>query len=172
MMTDPTPPYVGPHEGRELELMRAGSKPASMFLEPVDSDTEYFPEEEFDALVAEGKIVKYEALEEFPRHYVMRRVIYTLPGEEWRANALRFTLRLYQNSSPGWHPDLERMIGLLLGYERANIESFLARIAERHGLEFQSDALAQSRECAAVASDPSAAPFSAVRMDLTYMTKK
>ena len=42
--------FVGPHEGRELELMMAGTKPLSAFLEVVSQDVECFPEENFDAL--------------------------------------------------------------------------------------------------------------------------
>ena len=35
--------FVGPHEGRELELMMAGTKPLSAFLEVVSQDVECFP---------------------------------------------------------------------------------------------------------------------------------
>lgn len=128
------PLFVGPHEGREVELMRAGLKPASMFVEPTDSDVECFDEEEFDALVSEGKIVKSVTLETHDRHN-MRRVIYALPHEEWRINALIFVITLYFSLTPGWHADIDRVIGLLLGYDRTDIEMYINWIAERHQLE-------------------------------------
>ena len=40
-MSISTQTHVGPHEGRELELMLAGEKPLSMFVEPLDSTFEY-----------------------------------------------------------------------------------------------------------------------------------
>jgi hypothetical protein len=51
--------FVGPHEGRELELMRSGLKPLSAFVEYVPRDCEVFPEGDFDALVSEGKLKKH-----------------------------------------------------------------------------------------------------------------
>lgn len=128
------PPFVGPHEDREIELMRAGLKPASMFVEHVDSDIECFAEKEFDAQVSEGKLLKSVTFEIYGSH-ALRRVIYALPDEKWRTNALILVLTLYHSLTPGWRADLERVIGLLLGYERTDIEKYIGWIAERHGLD-------------------------------------
>jgi len=129
-----TPSFVGPHEGRELELMLAGTKPLCMFVEEVPCEVELFPEAEFDALVAEGRLLKNVSsnLVATPQgtKEPVRRVLYCLPHEEWRINAMMMILQLYHSLSPGWRPDLDRAIGLLLGYERADIERFL----EWHGL--------------------------------------
>jgi hypothetical protein len=129
-----SPAFVGPHEGRELELMLAGVKPMSMFVEPVRSDTAHFPEKEFDDLVSKRKLVKHvtvEKIDKNPEHDI-RRVFYVLPGEEWRMNAMLLVQGLYDTMIPGRRPDLERIIGLLLGYDRADIENFLAWRGERN----------------------------------------
>ena len=121
------PNSVGPHEGRELALMLAGVKPLSMFVEPVDCDFELFPEEEFDKLVLQQKLKKRVSIEKSGKtdQPDMRRVLYSLPGDEWRIDAMILVQQLYATLLPGWRPDLERVIGLLLGYERVGIESFV-----------------------------------------------
>src|SRR5262245_19891114 len=104
--------FVGPHEGRELELMLSGSKPLSMFIEPVgETEFEYFPEEEFDKLVVQGKLLKNVTMEMFPDprggEEKCRRVLYALPGEDWRIRAMSLVLELYRSLVPGWRPDLD-----------------------------------------------------------------
>ena len=54
---------VGPNEGRELELMVAGVKPLSMFVEPIEPEFEYFPGEEFDRMASEGRLIKNASVE-------------------------------------------------------------------------------------------------------------
>ena len=121
--------FIGPHEGQELELMLKGSKPLSMFVETVPPEFEAFPESDFDNLVSRGNLIKRVSIETVQRPDgkigQVRRIIYALPSEEWRINALLLVQDLYAQLSPGWHPDLERIIGLLLGYEREDIESFV-----------------------------------------------
>jgi hypothetical protein len=129
--------FVGPHEGRELELMIAGTKPLSMFVEPIPREFEAFPEAEFDALVSRNKLIKVVSMETVKRpdgkDGQVRRILYTLPDEEWRIKSLLLVQNLYFSLTPGWRPDLDRVIGLLLGYERKDIESFL----ESRGLQRQ-----------------------------------
>jgi hypothetical protein len=110
---------IGPHEGRELELMKAGQKPLSMFVE--ETGVALFPEVEFDCLVAEGALTKRVQEER-----AVRRVLYALPGEEWRIEAMLLVVRLYP---PTWSPDLERVIGALLGYAPSDIEAFIEKTA-------------------------------------------
>src|SRR5262245_17965709 len=121
--------FRAPHEGRELELMLTGRKPLSMFTEWIDSEFKCFPEEEFDALVAEGELIENVAFEVMNHHtdgdLHFRRVLYALPGEEWRIKAMLLVLDLYRPLTPGWRPDLDRVIGLLLGYEREHVDKFL-----------------------------------------------
>jgi hypothetical protein len=120
---------VGPHEGRELELMLSGDKPFSMFVESIPADFEVFSEQDFDRLVSQGKLIKHVSIEVIPvaggKTGKIRRVLYALPSEEWRIKALLLIQDLYGSLSPGWRPDLERLIGLLLGYSRGDIEKFV-----------------------------------------------
>jgi hypothetical protein len=121
--------FVGPHEGRELELMLSGSKPLSMFLEWLPPEFESFPERDFDQLVSEGKLKKHTSTGsiETPTGQCtsFRRVLYALPDEEWRIQSMLLVQDLYSSLVPGWRADLERVIGLLLGYDRADIEKFV-----------------------------------------------
>jgi hypothetical protein len=109
--------------------MMAGAKPLSMFVEPVPPEFELFPERQFDLLVAEGKLVKNVSLETISgphdRIIQFRRVLYALPDEAWRIKAMLLVQDLYDSIASGWRPDLDRVIGLLLGYEREDIERFL-----------------------------------------------
>jgi hypothetical protein len=123
---------VGPHEGRELDLMSTGAKPLAMFVESIPPEFESFPEIQFDSLVADGKLLKSVSIETFQdadgheRH--IRRVLYALAGEEWRIRALLLVQNLYNSLLPGWRPDLERVIGLLLGYTEQDIQDFLEHL--------------------------------------------
>jgi hypothetical protein len=115
--------------------MVSGEKPLSMFVEPVDSELEYFPEDEFESLVSAGKLIKHVSVELIvdpsgaPGQ--VRRVLYALPAEVWRIRAMLLIQTLYDTLSPGCRPDLDRVIGLLLGYDRADIERYLDLTAAR-----------------------------------------
>jgi hypothetical protein len=127
-----TLPGIGPHEGRELELMMSGLKPLAMFSEPIPPDFDYFDEEQFDLLVAQGRLVKSVTFENsgIPNHQdkQFRRVLYALPDQEWRIGAFLALVKIQNAFRLGLSPCLERLIGLLLGYESADIESYLDHI--------------------------------------------
>jgi hypothetical protein len=128
-ITNDSERFRGPHEGRELELMLSGTKPLAMFVEPIPREVAYFPETDFDARVTEGRLIKHESIDTI-RHAngvtaQVRRVLYATPQEEWRIKAVLLIEDLYQSLLPGWRPDLDRAIGLLLGYDRQDIERFL-----------------------------------------------
>lgn len=113
------------HTGRELALMLEGSKPLACFSGqyPPASETEEFPERLFDPFVEQGRFVK--------REYVMlagyggpalhraglrmRIVMYALPHQEWRIDAM--TLLMDTAAKCGWSEGFERVQGKLLGYE-------------------------------------------------------
>jgi len=121
---------IGPHEGRELELMLSGSKPLSVFvIENPDPDWTEFPEEQFDEQVALGNLLKIERVKQvaLPAGGVIniRTVYYSLPKEEWRIHAFMFIEGLYEELGSGYRPDLEQVTGRLLGYEPADIDFFL-----------------------------------------------
>jgi hypothetical protein len=126
---------IGPHEEQELTLMQEGRKPLAMFLEATPPEFKTFPEEEFDSLVAQGKLVKHVSMAVFAdpsgNDRQHRRVLYALPSEEWRIPAFLFVQEIYDSLAPGWRPDLERVIGRLLGYADEDIDDFLQHLHAR-----------------------------------------
>lgn len=120
---------IGPHQGKELRLMKAGKKPLSMFLHRTDEQAQ-FPEEAFDDLVAQKTLVKHVSIERQSGQDVrLRRVFYALPDEAWRINAILNVNEAYRSRGQGFRLDLDRVIGLLLGYDQADIEAFVAKVA-------------------------------------------
>ena len=121
------PPGVGPHEGRELELLLAGQKPVARFL--FDGLSEEY-EDQFKEAVESGQILEFDFPAEEPH---LHRRYYCLRGEEWRvkvmelvdhADAGRAAVRLTEED---WH----RLDGTLLGYAKDDIERFIAHIRSR-----------------------------------------
>jgi hypothetical protein len=115
------------HTGRELVLMLEGSKPLAYFCDwcPPNSSVEVIPERLFDAQVAKGRFVKREFLTStFGR--CNRIVMYALPQQEWRVDAMM--LLLETSAKSGWNEGFERMQGALLGYEDWQNDIFIERI--------------------------------------------
>jgi hypothetical protein len=117
--------------------MLAGKKHLSSFFVEVGIEREIFSEGQFDLHVAEGPFLKDVRID----HYVStdgeetsaRSVLYATASEAWRIPAMRMIQDIYRSMGPGWRPDLERVIGSLLGYHRADVELFVERLAKRHG---------------------------------------
>lgn len=97
--------------------MLAGKKPLASFIDEKD----YFPEvvgrylRLFDRHVVQGRLIRHDHFSEgFGRRaYISHRVMFALPGEEWRMRAL---IDLMSGNEP-WTPEQERREGELLGYE-------------------------------------------------------
>ncbi|MES2195030.1 MAG: hypothetical protein V4517_11480 [Pseudomonadota bacterium] len=141
-MTEPDqekhkPSFLGPHEDRELELMLAGKKHLSSFILEEGIGREIFPEGQFDRHVAEGLFVKDVRVEQYVsadgEDIRVRSILYATAGEAWRIPAMRTIQDIYHSMGPGWRPDLERVVGSLLGYDRNDVELFVERLAKRHG---------------------------------------
>ncbi len=118
--------------------MLAGKKPLSYFFIEVGVVRELFPEHEFDLHVANGFLVKDVRVErlisrEHGEETSARNVLYATASEAWRIPAMRMIQNIYRSIGPGWRPDLERIIGSLLGYDRNDVELFVERLASRHG---------------------------------------
>ena len=122
------PEGIGPHEGRELELMLAGKKPLAMFNDDLPPDMEP-PEVAFDPYVEEGRFVKAEVvlpLSAFPG-MELRYYFYALPGEEWRMERMIEIERGFHEQKLPTTRELETEIGRLLGYDDADIQVFVER---------------------------------------------
>jgi hypothetical protein len=122
---------IGPHEGDELDLMLSGVKPLSLFTF-VTNEGHEFAEAAFDDQVSTGKLVKRVVhRQQWAPHgnYVeVTTVLYSLSDQIWRIDAYLFIAELYRSLGVGYRPDLERMIGNLLGYRPEAIEAFIDRV--------------------------------------------
>ena len=128
-------PDIGPHEGRELELMLAGQKPLAMFTEISPIETGLIPEDEFAPYVKSGRIIMHEVFEPMQdtaghqEGLHIRRVLYALPEEIWRIEAILLVCRV-ASGLRRWDEGLERVTGKLLGYEDRQIDAFVEKIRQ------------------------------------------
>jgi hypothetical protein len=115
--------------------MLAGKKHLSVFSFEEGIEREVFPESQFDFHVAKGLLVKDVRVEHFisvdGEEISMRSILYATASEAWRIPAMRMVEDVYRSMGPGWRPDLERVIGSLLGYDRGDVELFVERLAKR-----------------------------------------
>jgi hypothetical protein len=120
------PEGIGPHEGRELELMLAGEKPAAMFNEDLPEDA-VSPDVLFAPYVASGQVITKEITIRFPKlnELELRYFFFALPGEEWRIDRLIEIQRLFQAEGTRTSRELETEIGQLLGYQDHDIQTYL-----------------------------------------------
>jgi hypothetical protein len=115
---DPDNSKIGPHEGKHLNLMLRGLKPAAV----LDND-EYAA---FEKHVQSGKLVLVKKVDkewgDATENGVTSTYFITLPGEEWRGRQLA---KIYQNSTAADHPDAK--VGKLLGYSNSEIRHYLKK---------------------------------------------
>ena len=119
------PEGIGPHEGRELELMLSGEKPLAMFVDVIPSDYPW-PDEQFEPYVSAGRLVKRECLtESHLEGNKVRHLYYALPDEVWRIEeAHKLSLKQYDAPCAEALEDCAQ-VGRLLGYQEKDIEAFL-----------------------------------------------
>lgn len=134
--TAETIPDIGPHEDRELELMLAGQKPLAMFTEISPIESGLIPEADFAPHVSSGRFVMREVFEptpdtpDFPKGLSVRRVLYALPEHTWRIDAMLLTCRVAADLRR-WDEGIERITGMLLGYEDRQIDAFVNKVGQR-----------------------------------------
>lgn len=116
--------------GNELRLMRERKKPLSMFyyIESV-GDRDLIPIDDFQPYVKEGLII----MEEFtlPNHqharFSVTYIFYSLPEESWRIPALKTALVAQRDNIQRPDEGIDRIIGLLLGYSKEEIDQWVKR---------------------------------------------
>lgn len=120
------PEGVGPHEGRELELMLAGKKPLAMFYEGVTIPVAaVYSEEDFMPHVQAGRLIRRDEIYQPHDHPIAAQyVYYALPGEEWRIDEMH-ALQLISHAGGPWTEEDERRTGFLLGYSQDEIQAWL-----------------------------------------------
>src|SRR3546814_9143117 len=118
------PKGVGPHEGRELELMLAGEKPLAMFGDAVGSAYE-IPEIDFAPFVADGTFVRREEVYRPGGTGVPGRFVYfARAGEEWRIETMhRINQSLFVHKE-SMSLETEREIDRLLGYADTKLDHY------------------------------------------------
>src|SRR3546814_14764503 len=113
------PKGVGPHEGRELELMLAGEKPLAMFGDAVGSAYE-IPEIDFAPFVADGTFVRREEVYRPGGTGVPGRSVYfARAGEEWRIQTMHRITQSLVVHQESINPPLQREIVRLLEFGRS-----------------------------------------------------
>lgn len=113
------PDGIGPHEGREYELMMNGKKHVAIFTEVVPflfvSNPQSLPIRWID-------------------HHETNGIIFYMPGyEEDAADLSALMTRAMKLTT--FSPEIERMIGRILGYSEQEIESFVTHVGNLLGYQ-------------------------------------
>lgn len=116
-------PTLGPHEGRELELLLSGEKPIALFYEEVP--------DEFLSHLNSGNLKKI--MKTFPTQHANKTITFFLIYKNAPESHLNELLSILDQSlrQKGFQPTIERRIGQLLGYREIDIEYYLNHIARR-----------------------------------------
>lgn len=114
---DELPPGIGPHEGREYELMVAGQKRVAFFSDIVPIE-----------FVTNPSRLKLERID----HPELFGIIFYLKGFDDEASDLA-RLMLAALEARGEEAELERKIGRLLGYAEADIEAYVEHTSRQTG---------------------------------------
>lgn len=121
---------IGPHEGRELELMLAGKKPLAVFHDVVPEKGAIpegiIPEQAFAQHVAKGALKRFsEDIYSEKLKRTVRHVCFTLPAHEWRAEFFLWYCRQLLTGQMEYSDQQEYIIGGLLGYSADDIAHFI-----------------------------------------------
>ena len=119
-------PYLV-HTNRELGLMLRGIKPLAYFSDFVDREPDCVRRYHswFGRHVAAGRLTRRQGDDVELGQFIVRRVLYSLPGEEWRIDAMLTLVRL----SGAWTRDRERRFGELLGYAPWQNDIWLTKLS-------------------------------------------
>ena len=121
---------IGPHRGKELELMLAGKKHLAIFHDAlVDGQPipeSIIPEKSFAPYIAGGNLKRSASiLSSMKDRNPVQYVCFTTPQNEWRADAFFW---IHQECAEGRRPfddAYEFFVGRLLGYEESDIQHFI-----------------------------------------------
>ena len=121
---------IGPHQGKELELMLAGEKHMAIFCDAIGKDgnisEEIIPEQAFAPHVESGKILRFCSEEYDPSHkIIVRKVYFTTKGNEWRVQALAWMLEECIAKRRPFDDAYEYFVGRLLGYSEEDIQHYI-----------------------------------------------
>jgi hypothetical protein len=121
---------IGPHQGKELELMLAGKKNFAMFhdalIEGQEIHETIIPEKAFAPYVQNGTIIRLSEILISPKSPIPGKyVCFTLPGQEWRAQAFFAMSKECLSGKRPFDDVYEFFIGRLLDYSEEDIHDYL-----------------------------------------------
>ena len=120
---------IGPHEGKELELMLKGEKKLAAFGDSIPDEgeiaEEIIPENAFSPYVESGQIKRFERIFRSAKHgHLIKNVCFTLPSEEWRAQTYLWLRESVHTDQMPYDNSIDVTIGRLLGYSEDDINEF------------------------------------------------
>jgi hypothetical protein len=102
--------------GKELQSMLEGNKPMSVFYRAISDMFDEKYGQDFDKFVKSGKMKRLRFyIKNISQDFVIFYTVYTLPGEEWRAEMYKKLKKVGQNV---WNEDLQNIEDILYGYKR------------------------------------------------------
>ena len=121
---------IGPHEGKELELMLAGQKQLAAFGDIIPkhgSIPEYIiPEQKFAPYIKEGTFIRFENITD-TNHGMLKHVCFTPPKEAWRAKTYLWLREQITLKTLKYEDAHDWIFGRLLGYSDQDIQLFLRK---------------------------------------------
>lgn len=120
------PPGIGPHDGKELNLMLAGRKPLAMFCDTLP-EIGAIPRHEFEPHVEAGRIVSREMTfppkshDDIPIRFAFYAQPWTVAG---MAELREIHRRIHEGSLPN-SDNVDARVGRLLGYTEQDIDAYL-----------------------------------------------
>ena len=119
------PPEVGPHEGKEIELMLSGLKNVALFVE-------IFPEECSPSTLIENQIETIEF--QSPIKNGIPVPVWIMYRQNHLKDALKLKKLYEKNTISEWNPTQENKIGQILGYSQHEIETYIAYVEKLRGI--------------------------------------
>ncbi|WP_293743485.1 hypothetical protein [uncultured Acinetobacter sp.] len=120
-------PSLGPHEGKELELMLQNKKELSLFYTDSEIPEAFLP------YIKKGrfycKVLKHKL---FVKDEYVDFEFYIISQEPNTPNVYKLSKALGESLKVKFSPDLEREIGLLLGYNDSDIEYYIQHSLKTH----------------------------------------
>lgn len=120
---------IGPHEGKELELMLAGEKHLAIFHDAIEEgytpSEAVIPERAFSEYVQQGLIIRHAKIVDTPKEMKIQYVCFTPPSESWRAHAFFWLHSQCLSGHYKFDEFYEYFVGRLLGYTDEDIAHFI-----------------------------------------------
>lgn len=117
---------LGPHEGKELQLMLSHKKKIALFYTDAEPPDEFFP------YINNGIFLLQTINLNSLQSDSLLTTYYLIFRQEHIELAEELALTLIENYSTVFRPDLERKIGRLLGYHPDDIEYFIKHASRNY----------------------------------------